>query len=87
MYTDTPANSTFDGPITILLSVLCILIEVLWRAHAKGGKGLSDFSFGAFIGRFQSDGAESMEEKGLTFSSACLRNSPGHVQQTLSAYG
>ena len=31
-------KSTFDGPITQLLSVLCILIDVLLDAHAKGGK-------------------------------------------------
>ena len=31
-----PANSVFDGPVTNLLSVLCILIEVLSRAHEKG---------------------------------------------------
>ena len=37
-HTDTPANSIFDGPITNLLSVLCILIEI--RAHAKGSKKL-----------------------------------------------
>ena len=36
------------GPITNLISILCILIEVLSRAHAKGGMvggggGHSDF--------------------------------------------
>ena len=44
----------------ISLSVLCILIEILSRAHAKG--------FGTFIGRFQSDDAEIMAVKGLTIS-------------------
>ena len=39
MHTYKLANSVFDGPITNLLSVLCILIEVLSRAHAKGGGG------------------------------------------------
>ena len=45
--------------------MLCILIEVLSCAHAKGGKSLNDFKFGSFIGRFQSDGAASMAVKGL----------------------
>ena len=35
----TPANSIFDGPVTNLLSIQCILIDVLSRAHAKGGGG------------------------------------------------
>ena len=73
MHTYKLANSVFDGPITNLLSVLCILIEVLSRAHAKGGGGgggggwsLNDFMFGSFTGPFPSDGAASMAEKGLT---------------------
>ena len=60
------ANSTFDGPITDLLSVLCILIAVLSPAHATG-KSLNDFKFGAFIGRFPSDGVASVAVKVLTF--------------------
>ena len=64
MYTYTPANSIFDSAITNLLSTLCILIQILFRAHARGGS-LNDFSFGTFIGRFQSDGAEIMAVKGL----------------------
>ena len=39
MLTYMPANSVFDGPVTNLLSVLCILIEVLSRAHEKGEVG------------------------------------------------
>ena len=39
MLTYTPANSVFDGPVTNLLLVLCILIEALSRAHEKGGGG------------------------------------------------
>ena len=65
MHTDTSANSIFDGPITNLLSTMCILIEILSCAHAKRGKGLNDFKFGTFIGRFQSDGAASMAVKWL----------------------
>ena len=34
------ANSILDGPITNLLSILCILIEVLSRAHAKEEKAV-----------------------------------------------
>ena len=38
--TYTPANSIFDGPISNLLSVLCILTGILSRAHARGKKAL-----------------------------------------------
>ena len=48
-----------------LLSTLCILIEILSPAHAKGRKGLDDVKFGTFTGRFPSDGAASMAVKGL----------------------
>ena len=66
MYTDTPANSIlFDGPITTLLSIRCILIEVLSRADAKRGKRLNDFKSGTSIGRFSSDSAASTAVKGL----------------------
>ena len=60
------AKSTFDGPVTDLLSVLCILIEVLSNPHAKG-KSLNDFKFGTFIGHFLSNGAANMAVKVLTF--------------------
>ena len=43
-HTYTPANSVFDGPITNLLSILCILIEILSRAHAKEEKSLNPFT-------------------------------------------
>ena len=52
MYTDIPANSLFDGPVTNLLSILCILVEVLSRAQAKRAKSLNHFKFGTSIGRF-----------------------------------
>ena len=40
MHAYMPANSIDDGRITDLLSILCILIEVLSCAHAKGwGEG------------------------------------------------
>ena len=68
MHLYTSANSISDGPMTNLLSTLCILAEVLSRAHAKGGKGLNDFKFGTFIGRFQSDCKASMAVKGLISS-------------------
>ena len=35
-------------------------------AGRGGVRSLSDFRFGTFIGRFQSDGAASMAVKGLT---------------------
>ena len=65
VHTDTPANSIFDGPITSLLSVLCILVEVLSNAQAKKGKSFNHFKFGTSVGRFSSDGAASTAVKGL----------------------
>ena len=65
MQTDTPANSIFDGPIATLLSILCILVEVLSRVQTKRVKRLNDFRFGTSIGRFSSDGAASTAVKGL----------------------
>ena len=38
MQSYTHANSIFDGPITNLLSILCVLIHISSRAHPKGGK-------------------------------------------------
>ena len=44
----------FDGPITNLLSIVCILIAVLSRAHAngrgEGGGGGNDVRFGTSVG-------------------------------------
>ena len=69
MHTYMPADSIFDGPVTNLLSILCIFIELFSRGQAQGAKkGLNDFKFGTFIGRFQSNGAASMAVKGLIFS-------------------
>ena len=65
VHTYTPANSIFDGPTTNLLSILCTLIEVLLRAHVKGGKNLNYFKFGTFIDCLPSDGMTSMAVKGL----------------------
>ena len=65
MLTYTPANSIFDGPLATLLSVLCILMEVLSLAHAKGKKVLNDFKFGIFVDRFPNDDATSMAVKWL----------------------
>ena len=62
----TPVNSIFDDPTATLLSILCILIDILSCTPPKGNKGLSDFKFGTFICRFQSDGAASMAVKGLS---------------------
>ena len=55
MHTYMLANSISEGPITNLLSILCIMIEILPCAHAKcvcgvgGGGGLNDFKFGNFL--------------------------------------
>ena len=38
VHTYVPPNSIFDGPVTNLPSILCILIEILSRAHAVGAK-------------------------------------------------
>ena len=65
MHTYTLTNSMFDGPITNLLSILCILIEILSKVHAWGKKSLNGLRFGIFIGRFPSEGAASMVVKGL----------------------
>ena len=58
-----PKNSLFDGPVTNLLSILCILIEGLSRAHAKGGKRLNDFQLGTSIGCFPSDSGKHGSER------------------------
>ena len=99
MHAYTPENSIFDGPITTLLSVLCILVEVLSRTHAKKGKSLSDFKSGTSIGRFSSDGAASRTAvKGLTVRDTVTRQRPQdttfeekgqakqRIEPTLSAY-
>ena len=65
MHTYTPADSIFDGPVTNLLSVLCIWVEILLRAHAKSGESLNDFKFGS-CSRFSSDAAASTAVKGLS---------------------
>ena len=65
MHTYKLANSIFDGPITTLLSILCILVEIFSPAHVKMGKSLNGFKFGTSIGRFLSDSAANMAVKGL----------------------
>ena len=65
MHTYTPADSIFDGPITNLLSTLCVLIEICSPAHAKEKISLNDFKLGTFIGHFPSDGTASTAMKGL----------------------
>ena len=39
----------FNGPLTNLLSVLYILIEIISHAHAKGKKDLNDLKFGTLL--------------------------------------
>ena len=48
-----------------ILSILCILLEVLSGAHAKREKGLYDFQFSTFIFRFPKAGVGSVAVKGL----------------------
>ena len=38
VHTYTPEHSIFDGPVTDILLILCILIEIFSRAHANGQK-------------------------------------------------
>ena len=66
VHTYMPADSIFDGPVTNLPSVLCILIEILSPAHTNGEKSLNDFKFVTSTGRFPSDSAISMAVKGLS---------------------
>ena len=66
MHIDTPANSILDGPVTNLLSVLCILVEVLSRAQVTRGESLNLSNLA--VGSFLSDGAESTAVKGLKSS-------------------
>ena len=56
VHTYTPANNIFDGPITNLLSILCVLIETFHVVLRRRGKNIDGFKFGIFIGRFPSDG-------------------------------
>ena len=64
MHTFMQENSIFDGLITNLLSTLCILIEVLSRAHAKEGSR-NDFKSGTSTNCFLSDGAACTAVNGL----------------------
>ena len=66
MHRNRPANSLFDGPVTTLISVPCILVDVLSRAHTKkGGGSLNDLKSAISVGRFSRDGAASTAVKGL----------------------
>ena len=62
-----PANSILDGPVTNLLSIRTILIEVFSIAYAKREEKRPeiDFKFAAFIDCFRSDSAASIAAKGL----------------------
>ena len=61
----SPENSMLDGPVTNLLSILCILLEILSPSHWKIGKSRNDFKFGSFVGRFPSNTLASMTMIGL----------------------
>ena len=70
MHTYTPANSIFDGPITNLLSILCILIEVSSPFMSSGGN-FNDLKFGTFICSFKSKGTASTAVNGLKAWNTC----------------
>ena len=59
--------------MVIFWSTLCILIEVLPCAHAKGKKG-KDLKFGTFIGCFLSDDMVNMTVKRLRVKGLRVQN-------------
>ena len=65
VHTYTIPSSVFVHPITNLLSILCILIEVHSHAPAKGAKKPLWFEIWHFNGCFPSDGMARMAVKGL----------------------
>ena len=87
MLTYTPANSTFDGPITNLLSIRSILIEVISHACVcgegrGGGRGGTIISSLALLlvmlqvtitGCFLGEDAANMAVKGLIFSKSKIQ--------------
>ena len=56
--------------------MLCIFVEILSRAHAKGWCGLNYFKFGTFIGRFPNDGAASTAVKRLILKINVMHGTP-----------
>ena len=60
-----PENSVFDGPVTNILLVLCVLIGVLSHAHAKGRQGRNNFKFDTSLRRFPNDTLASVAVEGL----------------------
>ena len=53
-HTHTPANSIFSGPLTRLLSMLCVLMKILHvTVQKQKTKRLKGFRFCIFIGSFQ----------------------------------
>ena len=65
MHTYTSPNSIFDVPIATLLSILCLLMEILHLLMSRGQKSLNGFTFGTFICHFPCDSAASMAVEGL----------------------
>ena len=75
-----PADSIFDGPVTNLLSILCILTEILSHVHVKGQKSpydISDlalllvvFQVTAWHGKQGSGRVEQRTQNSFTFSFA-----------------
>ena len=71
MPTYTLPNGIFDGLISNLLSIQCILIEILSFANAKGKNGFNSFRVGTFSDGFKSDSAASVAVK--MFQGDCAR--------------
>ena len=64
--------------------MLCIFVEILSRAHAKGWCDLNYFKFGTFIGRFPNDGAASTAVKRLILKINVMHGTPiqGRIVRT-----
>ena len=65
MHAYTPVNNISDGPVTNLLSILCILIEFLSGAPVKGWKSQNGFKLDTSIGHFPTERAARMAVNGL----------------------
>ena len=65
MHTYTHPNCMFDGPVTNLLSILSVLIEILSRAHAVGEEALIVSYLALLLVVFRVPARQSMAAKGL----------------------
>ena len=69
---DMPANSIFSGPVTQLLSVMCVLMKILSHANVKKKKkGLRILNFALLFvvfKRHQIMAVKGLSEKALTLT-------------------